>query len=222
MINPDALIKAREAKGLSQPQLAKLASCSQQLIGALETGTTKSTKFLPKIARALDVDPGALDSDWSAMPRQPEPDPPASALPPVGDPYGPRDFRIYSAAEGGAGEIIRSVEPVDWWPRPIEVQRVTGAYGMYIVGTSMIPEFEPGQVAVVNPNLPHVGGKSYIFYAETEEGSVRATVKRLRRQAGDTWHVTQHNPPHGQKGDFTLSRSLWRLAHRIVGRQDPS
>lgn len=67
MIDKDALITAREAKGLSQPSLAKLAGCSQQLIGALETGTTKSTKFLPKIAHALEVDPGVLDSDWSGI-----------------------------------------------------------------------------------------------------------------------------------------------------------
>jgi transcriptional regulator with XRE-family HTH domain len=151
MINAAELVKAREAKRLSQPALAKLAGCSQQLIGALEAGTTKSTKFLPKIATALEVDPGLLDSDWS--------------------------------------------------------------------GVSSPP---PGQVAVVNPNLPYVGAKPYIFYAETESGTVRATVKRLRRQTGDTWHVTQHNPPAGQKHDFTLSRGLWRVAHRIVGRQDPS
>jgi phage repressor protein C with HTH and peptisase S24 domain len=219
MINPTELVKAREAKGLSQPGLAKMAGCSQQLIGALEAGTTKSTKFLPMIARALEVDPGTLDSDWSGIPASHEPEPP---LPAVADPYGPKDFRIYSAAEGGPGEIIRSVEPVDWWPRPLEVQRVTGAYGMYIVGTSMIPDFRPGHIAVINPNLPHVGGKPYIFYAETEDGSVRATVKELRRHTGDHWYVTQHNPPSGQKSDFTLSRGLWRVAHRIVGRQDPS
>jgi phage repressor protein C with HTH and peptisase S24 domain len=145
-----------------------------------------------------------------------------TALPPIGDQYGPKDFRIFSAAEGGSGEIIRSVEPVDWWPRPIEVQQVKGAYGMYIVGDSMVPEFRPGHVAVINPNLPHVGDKPYIFYAETEGGEVRATVKLLRRQTGDLWHVTQHNPPPGQKNDFTLSKKLWREAHRIVGRQDPS
>jgi transcriptional regulator with XRE-family HTH domain len=221
MIDKSALVQAREKKGLSQPALAKLAGCSQQLIGALEAGTTKSTKFLPKIARALDVDPGLLDSDWSDVALPDAPQAPAG-LPPVGDPYGPKDFRIYSAAEGGPGEILRSVEPIDWWPRPIEVQRVSGAYGMYIVGTSMAPEFEPGHVAVINPNLPHVANKPYIFYAETEDGTVRATVKRLRRQTGDAWHVSAHNPGPGQKADFTLSRNLWKVAHRIVGRQDPS
>lgn len=148
--------------------------------------------------------------------------PAKTGLPPVGDPYGPRDFSIYTAAEGGPGEIVRSADPIDWWPRPVEVAQVKGAYGMYIVGTSMEPEFEAGQVAVINPNLPHIAQKPYIFYAETENGVVRATVKRLRRATADHWHVTQHNPPPGQKPDFTLPKKLWRIAHRIVGRQDPA
>ena len=50
---------------------------------------------------------------------------------------------------------------------------------------------------------------------------MRATVKELRRHTADTWFVTQHNPPEGQKHDFTLPRKIWREAHRIVGRQDP-
>jgi phage repressor protein C with HTH and peptisase S24 domain len=221
MIDANALVKAREMKGFSQPDLARRSGCSQQLIGALEKGTTRSTKFLPKIAAALEVDPGALDSDWAGI-QAPEAAADRVAFPPVADPYGPKDFRIYSAAEGGPGEVLRSVEPVDWWPRPIEVQRVTGAYGMYIVGESMVPEYRPGQVAVINPNLPHIADRSYIFYAETEDGSVRATVKLLRRQSADQWFVTQHNPPAGQKNDFTLPKKLWRVAHRIVGRQEPT
>lgn len=208
---------AREKRELSQAQLGRLIGIKQASIQAVEKGETARSKFLPEIVRELGIAPGDV-----GLP----PDPPGNvsptALPAVGDPYGPKDFQIYSAAEGGPGEILRSVDPVDWWPRPIEVQRVTGAYGMYIVGTSMEPEFEPGHVAVINPNLPHVGGKPYIFYAETEDGSVRATVKRLRHQTGDAWHVTAHNPGDGQKADFTLPRSLWKVAHRIVGRQDPS
>jgi phage repressor protein C with HTH and peptisase S24 domain len=220
MIDPGALVKAREGKGLSQPALAKLAGCSQQLIGALEAGTTRTTKFLPKIARALEIDPGTLDSDWADRSTAPPPtDPPP--LPLVADGYGPRDFPIYSAAEGGPGEILRSTDPVDWWPRPVEVLRVSGAYGMYVVGTSMEPEFEPGQVAVINPNLPHVFGKPYIFYGETEAGQVRASIKKIRHFSDERWYVRQHNPPEGQKHDFVMLRKIWGAAHRIVGRQDP-
>ena len=205
---------AREKRDLSQAQLGSLIGIKQASIQAVEKGETARSKYLPEIARELGIPPEDVGLPADAVP--------LAGMAPVADPYGPKDFRIFSAAEGGAGEIIRSIEPVDWWPRPIEVQRVTGAYGMYIVGESMVPEFRPGHVAVINPNLPHVGDKPYIFYAETESGVVRATVKLLRRQSGDTWYVTQHNPPDGQKHDFTLSKKLWREAHRIVGRQDPS
>lgn len=205
---------AREKRGLSQAELGRLVGVKQQSLDSIEKGDTLRSKFLPEIARELEIAPGDVGLPPEAAP------PPAG--PPIGSPYELKDFRIFAAAEGGPGEIIRSVDPVDWWPRPIEVQNVKGAYGMYIVGESMAPEFETGHVAVVNPNLPHVGGKSYIFYAEDESGQARATVKRLRRVTADAWHVTQHNPPAGQKTDFTLSRKLWREAHRIVGRQDPS
>lgn len=203
----------REQMGLSQKQLAQAIGIKQQSIDAIEKGETQRSRHLPFIARELEIPASAL-----GLPTEP----PAAGVEAVAQGYGTRDFRIYTAAEGGPGEILRSPDPIDWWPRPIEVQHVKGAYGMYIVGESMVPEFEPGQVAVVNPNLPHVGGKSYIFYAEDEDGQARATVKRLRRATSDAWYVTQHNPPAGQKSDFTLSRKVWRAAHRIVGRQDPS
>ncbi|WP_445493149.1 helix-turn-helix domain-containing protein [Rhodopseudomonas sp. RCAM05734] len=205
---------AREAKGLSQAQLGRLIGVKQQSLDAIERGETQRSKFLPEIAKELEIPPQSIGLPAEAS------HPPGTA--PVGSPYAARDFPIYSAAEGGPGEIIRSPDAVDWWPRPIEVQHVKGAYGMYIVGESMIPEFEAGQIAVVNPNLPHIGGKSYIFYAQDEAGQARATVKRLRRATGDAWQVTQHNPPPGQKPDFSLPKKTWAMAHRIVGRQDPS
>lgn len=207
--------RLREAAKLSQDDLAAAAKTTQSTIDRIERDEVENSRFLPRIAGVLRVSLADLDESYSEAE-------PVPSLPPVGDPYGPKDFKIYTAAEGGPGEILRSAEPVDWWPRPIEVQKVKGAYGMYIVGTSMVPEFKPGHVAVINPNLPHIAGKPYIFYGETEHGTVRATIKELRRHSGDTWFVSQHNPPDGQKHDFTLSRKIWREAHRIVGRQDPS
>ncbi|BEV44392.1 XRE family transcriptional regulator [Afipia carboxidovorans] len=219
MIQKDIFIATREKAKLSQKELANLAGCSQQLVGAIERGATLTTKFLPRLAAALKVDPAILDPEWGTV--LPSKAPELPVLPRVSDGYGVRDFPIYSAAEGGPGEIIRSAEAIDWWPRPIEVQNAKGAYGMYIVGTSMIPEFEPGQVAVVNPNLPLIGSKPCIFYTELF-GEARATLKRLRRFANDTWYVRQHNPPEGQKHDFTLPKHTWPIAHRVIGRQDPS
>ena len=212
------MISAREAKGLSQPGLAKLAGCSQQLIGALETGATKSTKFLPKIAHALEVDPGILDTDWAGISLPPEPPPEIIAESALLMPG--RDFPIYASVEGGPGEIIRSTDPVDWHPRPAQVAHVKNAYGLFVVGESMAPEFDPGDIALVNPILPAMAGKPCIFYAE-KDGEARATIKRYQRATADKWHVYQHNPPRGGTHEFTLSRKEWSICHRVLGKYYP-
>ena len=88
---------------------------------------------------------------------------------------------------------------------------------MYITGESMIPEFEPGDLAIVNPHLPPIAGVTCIFYGE-EDGEARATIKRLRRQRQDAWLVRQWNPPEGMKEDFALRRADWPICHRTVGK----
>src|SRR5258708_9513369 len=157
---------AREARGLSQAQLGALIGVKQASIFAIETGDTQRSKFLPEIIRELAIAPESVGL--------PAPAHAAPALPPVASPYGPNDFEIYAAAEGGLGEILRSADPVDWWPRPIEVQQVKGAYGMYIVGTSIIPEVKPRHLPGINPNLPPVPRKPDHFYCETEARPERA------------------------------------------------
>jgi phage repressor protein C with HTH and peptisase S24 domain len=204
----DNLIRLRTTRGLSQQELARMIGVRQNTIAAIETGATTRTKYLAEIARALQVSVDELD-------------PPSGtggahgpfAPPPM---YGPRDFPVYASAEGGPGEIIRHSDPIDWMPRPGPAQ-TPDAYCMLISGESMSPEFRPGDSAIVNPRLPIIGGEVYIFYRELQ-GEARATIKHLRRQTADSWLVSQHNPPSGQKADFNLSRREWQWAHRVVGK----
>ena len=56
----------RTAKGMSQPQLARAAGVSQQLISQIEKGRNISSKALPALASALgcsiwDIDPRFID-----------------------------------------------------------------------------------------------------------------------------------------------------------------
>ena len=81
----------------------------------------------------------------------------------------------------------------------------------------MVPEFEPGDLAIVNPNLPPIAGVTCIFYGE-RSGSAHATIKRLRRQTSDAWLVRQWNPPEGLEADFALPRSDGPVCHRTVGK----
>lgn len=211
MIDQQAFVAARKAAGLSQPELARLAKCSQQLIGAIETGDTRSTKFLPRIAAILNVSPSKLDADFAGLAAAGlEESPPVYASP-------NRDFPIYASAEGGPGQIIRSADPVDFAPRPAPLSHVKGAYGLIVTGDSMVPEYRPGDTALVNPHLPPIAGEVHIFYAE-KHGEARATIKFLRRPTGESWLVSQWNPPPEGKPDFALSRKEWSICHRVLGK----
>lgn len=196
----------REELKLSQKQVADRVSIRQQSYEAIEAGRTQRSKFLPRIAQLLGLPMSELDPEIT-----PSPETAAQQGRPLISPE--RDFPVYSAAEGGAGEIIRSSDPVDWVPRPEPVARVKDAYGLYIVGESMAPEFEPGDIALVNPALPLVGNTTCILYAE-REGEARAMVKRLLRATPKEWQLRQWNP----KKDFSLSRKEWGICHRVLGK----
>lgn len=197
--------RRREALGWSQADLGRRVGISQPAIKKIEDGSTTNSKFLPRVAALLDIPLRDLDP---SIGRDHNTVLAAETLQEPG-----RDFPIHAAAEGGAGIIIVSSDPVDWVPRPSPVAKVPRAYGLLITGTSMFPEFREGQTALVNPNLPIVGGEVYIFYAE-KEGEARASIKELRRATMTEWQVTQHNP----KKDFTLSRREWQWAHRVIGK----
>jgi transcriptional regulator with XRE-family HTH domain len=207
MVDKDELIRLRREWGLSQPELADRVGCSQQLIAALEAGTTRSTKFLPRIARELRVEPGRLDPDYATLT--------LGNVPPVSPAaLGERDFPIFSAREHGEGQMLLSVDPVDFMQRPWPVIRVNDAYGLYVVGESMVPEYRPGDIALVNPHLPAVPDEVYIF----RQGRSRATIKYLTRALADAWHVRQWNPPESSESDLVLSRTDWPICHRVLGK----
>lgn len=205
---------ARENKGLSQAELGRGIGVKQQSIDAIERGETRRSKFLPEIVRELGIKPDEVGLPPPDTDRDPGFLPERQIIEPT------RDFPIYAAVEGGPGEIIRSVQPVDWYPRPAPVAHVREAYGLFVIGESMSPEFEPGDIALVNPALPPIGGKPCIFYTELH-GEARATIKRYVRQTGNEWVVYQHNPPRGGTHEFRLSRKEWGICHRVLGKYYP-
>lgn len=203
--------RAREARDWSQDDLARRIGISQPAIKKIEDGTTAQSKFLPQVARALDLDISDLVPGPLIAPGNHDTLPASQIMTPD------KDFPIHASAEGGAGTIIVSSDAVDFMPRPTPLQHTKDAYGLFIVGTSMEPEFRQGDMALVNPHLAPVGGEVYVFYAE-KEGEARATIKHLRRATEDKWLVSQHNPPAGSSCDFTLSRREWQWAHRVIGK----
>lgn len=133
---------------------------------------------------------------------------------------GERDLPVYSAVEGGPGEMVVSTDPIEIVPRPWYMREVRDGYAVLVVGESMVPAFEPGDMAIVNPRLPPMRNKNTIFVTGEHGGRVggefRATIKRLLRWGADEWHVKQFN----QETEFSLSRQDWPKALRVVGKYE--
>lgn len=129
---------------------------------------------------------------------------------------GERDLPVFSAVEGGPGEMVVSTDPIDIVPRPWFIKNVKEAYAVLVVGESMVPVFKPGMMVIVNPKLPLVPGEPAIF-VNRQHDDFRATLKELVRASPQFWVVHQWNPPEGQKHEFKLLRKDWPEAYRVVG-----
>lgn len=208
MKNGSRIRQAREALGLTQSQLAERAGTTQQTIDRIEKGQVSHSRATPAILKAL-----SLESDQTAPPDvKLEP----ARLVPGEQLVGERDLPVYSSAEGGDGALILSTDPIEWVKRPAPLTNVRGGYGIYIVGDSMLPRFNPSEIALVHPHLPFRSGVDVVLY----RGDVHdhhAIVKHLRRATSTEWHLTQWNPPEGESREFVLPRADWTVCHVIVG-----
>jgi transcriptional regulator with XRE-family HTH domain len=203
--------KFRVEKGLSQQQLAEMAGITQNAIAAIENGVTKRSKWLPQIAHALGKQLSEIDSTLANFNHIGQSEPPPKLM------SDEHDLPVYAAAEGGRGAMVLTPEAVDWVRRPAPLANVKDSYGILMVGESMVPAFEPGDILLIHPHLPCVSDSDVILYRE-EDGVVTVCCKRLRRVTHEHYLLTQWNPPEGEKRDFAVMRNAWPICHRIVGK----
>lgn len=129
-------------------------------------------------------------------------------------PFTTEDLPVFSAAEGGPGEMVVSTDPIEFIPRPWYLRQVREGYAVLVVGESMIPAFEPGDMAIVNPRLPPIRGKDMIFISNEGAGEFTASIKRLLSWNDKEWRVQQFNKPK----QFALPKLKWPKALRVVGK----
>lgn len=214
-ISPGQIIKReRETRKWSQGKLARMVGTNQQTIGKIELDEINQSSFLPQIAMALELDLAVL---IPTLLKRESPKEIRSPIPESDLRGNIADFPVHAATQGGRGEIIVSSDPVAWILRPSPVAGISRAYGIIVVGESMIPAFRPGHTAIINPHAPPTRDETFVFYAEGPDGEVRATIKHLRRWTDTTWFVTEWNSENEKRRDFKLSRKEWGKCHLVVG-----
>lgn len=121
---------------------------------------------------------------------------------------------VFGAAEGGSGALILSKDPVEFREIPSYLANSVDAYGVYIVGESMVPRYEPGEIAEVAPHHPYRRGDDVLLYRVNGDGDERVCLKRLVGWTDAEWQVEQFNPPER----FALPRAEWPTVHVVRGR----
>ncbi|MER9164368.1 S24 family peptidase [Mesorhizobium sp. M0715] len=218
------ILRRLEATGKSM-RSASLEVGSDAFIRNIMTGKSKSPRAdtLEALAKALGT-----TSAWLLTEQGPESvadeERTKGFLPqfvPGKELVGDRNFPVYAAARGGneAHQIV-TFEAIEYVKRPALLEHVKDAYGVYVVGESMIPAFEPGDMALVHPHLPPARDKNVVLYHVPPVAEAEAMIKRLLRYDERDWHLRQFNPPEGEEKEFSVARADWTVCHRIVGKYE--
>jgi phage repressor protein C with HTH and peptisase S24 domain len=124
------------------------------------------------------------------------------------------DLPVYASAEGGAGNIIVTSEPIDFIRRPEPLLSVRDGYACYVIGDSMSPAYEQGDLLLIHPGRPARPGDDCAFLRVQDDGTQEALIRRLLRSTPEKWRVRQFNPAK----DLDLDRGHWQKIQLIVGK----
>jgi len=218
------LREAREAKGLSQAELADLIGRDKSAISLLEADKRgANVELVSRLAIALGV-----SADWLAFGKGSMSDAAQASAPDTrpSDTFTPkiipgselvspnRDLPVYAAAKGGDGHVIITFDPISYMKMPAVLQGVKGGYGLLLNGESMVPAYRPGETALVNPNLPPARDEDVILYHTSDTNENEAIIKRLIGFNNREWLLEQYNPYQ----EFKEFRADWPVCHRVVGK----
>ena len=211
MITADDIRAILRDHGITQSALAERVGVRQSTVSRWLNGQTP--------------DPVSQERLESMLARKGEPiiptaRPPSNASEPVPTPRGGDDrIPILGVGRGGDdGRFELNGETIGYTMRPKSLIGVKGAYSIYVVGDSMEPRYEAGELVHVTPHKPPVPGRDVVvqIHATGEGEPDEGLIKRLVRSTPSYYVLRQFNPPL----DFELERKIVKSVHLIVGRAD--
>lgn len=187
-------------------------------VRAYSNGYVKPSKEVCEtLARALDVSfdwlyKGKGGMDPISVPSSPNKSGGANVTPPKQISPSPNRglVPIYGQAAGGKSGAIAIGAIVDMVASPPGLEEAVGAYAVYVIGDSMEPRYEAGEMLFVHPNKPVRKGNYCVVQIEDEDGTVYGIIKRYIGQTGGELVLESLNPRE------TLKIPLHRV--RAVGR----
>ena len=240
-----AALMAVKPAGLSLNQWAQRAGINRSIFNGIKAHGNPTMQTLDRLLAAIDVDPADFRSRLQpvrtevkgsglspAQVREAWTLPRARAVPLLGTAFG-SDLEEIEGIE--TTELMMS-EVLDYVARPPSLANDDEAYAVTVIGDSMAPRFEAGELAFVSPRAPVNVGDDVLVQirrAEDEGGGAVGEVgrhqddvnqlagrvstvllKRLVRRAGGMIELRQFNPDR----TFSVPIARVRRMHLVRGR----
>ena len=126
-----------------------------------------------------------------------------------------RDVPVRGVAVGGEeGCFEFNGEVVDYVLRPPGIERARSVFAIYVLGDSMAPRYEEGDLVFVHPGRPPVNGCDVLIELAGDHGAPGACfIKRLVARRPTKLVLQQFNPP---RSDIEIPLARLRVLYRIL------
>lgn len=169
----DRINERMEELGLTQEMLARRSRVSQAAIHKICSGKTKQTRKLVQIAAVLGVNPYWLETGLGEKLASNQPTLKAAQV----------AYPLISWVQAGAWSEIINLYPFGSSDTMVYANGQHGPYsfGLQIYGNSMLPQFEPGDIIIIDPEIQPRPGDYVVAKNQHEE----ATFKKYRPRGTD-------------------------------------
>lgn len=139
---------------------------------------------------------------------------PNAALPTVQLSVSASLLPVRGRGQGGqGGEIVLDGTVMQRLPGPSSLSADDGAYGIEVIGESMLKRYRPGEIVWVDPRRAVHKGDCAVFQVRADNGELLAFVKEFARFSNGHVVALQYNPECELKWD----REAVEAIHLIVG-----
>ncbi|MDM9619100.1 LexA family transcriptional regulator [Rhizobium sp. S96] len=129
-----------------------------------------------------------------------------------------KDVPVMGTAAGShlRGAFQLSAEPVDYVRRPITLMKARNVYSLYVEGSSMEPQYNPGDLIYVHPDKPPRFGDAVVIQCQLQEGIFEATIGILSRRSADTVTIRKHNP----SAEIDIPKATIAAIHKVLSNNE--
>jgi transcriptional regulator with XRE-family HTH domain len=221
----EALRLARKDKKLTQGEVATHLGVTRAAVGQWEAGdNAPSTNNLMKICAYLQIDMASalegvaqhdmfaglhVPSNWQNETRQPE-NHPSSRYSHMRDGSGP--IPILKSFPGGKADFLIDDDIIGFAARPIGLEQALGAKAVYMVGTTMEPKFDEGDILFVGTMRTPSIGDSVLVRMQSAEGAPSACyLRQLIARSEGKITLRQFNPSKNITLEIGAIKSIDRI-----------